>query len=104
MLVYCVFSLFCADKVPHFSRLGDVEVNAGQNATFQCVATGRSAKTDPFMMEVSVCVCLRHFNANTFLFLNESACSEKLFLGNYEAQKQVTLRKSLLQVYNALSF
>uniref|UniRef100_A0A8C2HZU8 Receptor-type tyrosine-protein phosphatase U n=1 Tax=Cyprinus carpio TaxID=7962 RepID=A0A8C2HZU8_CYPCA len=24
-------------KVPHFSRLGDVEVNAGQNATFQCV-------------------------------------------------------------------
>uniref|UniRef100_A0A4W5QUT3 Receptor-type tyrosine-protein phosphatase U n=2 Tax=Hucho hucho TaxID=62062 RepID=A0A4W5QUT3_9TELE len=26
-------------KVPHFSRLGDVEVNAGQNATFQCVAT-----------------------------------------------------------------
>uniref|UniRef100_A0A8C4FAP2 protein-tyrosine-phosphatase n=1 Tax=Dicentrarchus labrax TaxID=13489 RepID=A0A8C4FAP2_DICLA len=26
-------------KVPHFSRLGDVEVNAGQNASFQCVAT-----------------------------------------------------------------
>ncbi|XP_016095612.1 receptor-type tyrosine-protein phosphatase U-like [Sinocyclocheilus grahami] len=38
-------------KVPHFSRLGDVEVNAGQNATFQCVATGRSTKTDPFLME-----------------------------------------------------
>uniref|UniRef100_A0AAR2K503 protein-tyrosine-phosphatase n=1 Tax=Pygocentrus nattereri TaxID=42514 RepID=A0AAR2K503_PYGNA len=31
--------------------LGDVEVNAGQNATFQCVATGRAAKTDPFTME-----------------------------------------------------
>uniref|UniRef100_A0A8C1THE3 Receptor-type tyrosine-protein phosphatase U n=1 Tax=Cyprinus carpio TaxID=7962 RepID=A0A8C1THE3_CYPCA len=45
-------------KVPHFSRLGDVEVNAGQNATFQCVATGRSTKTDPFLMEVSVCVCV----------------------------------------------
>uniref|UniRef100_A0A3B4EAD5 protein-tyrosine-phosphatase n=1 Tax=Pygocentrus nattereri TaxID=42514 RepID=A0A3B4EAD5_PYGNA len=29
-------------KVPHFTRLGDVEVNAGQNATFQCVATGRA--------------------------------------------------------------
>uniref|UniRef100_A0A8C1QSY8 protein-tyrosine-phosphatase n=1 Tax=Cyprinus carpio TaxID=7962 RepID=A0A8C1QSY8_CYPCA len=28
-------------KAPHFSRLGDVEVNAGQNATFQCVAAGR---------------------------------------------------------------
>ncbi|XP_026096839.1 receptor-type tyrosine-protein phosphatase U isoform X2 [Carassius auratus] len=38
-------------KVPHFSRLGDVEVNAGQNATFQCVATGRSTKTDPFLVE-----------------------------------------------------
>uniref|UniRef100_A0AAR2LVX1 Protein tyrosine phosphatase receptor type Ua n=1 Tax=Pygocentrus nattereri TaxID=42514 RepID=A0AAR2LVX1_PYGNA len=38
-------------KVPHFTRLGDVEVNAGQNATFQCVATGRAAKTDPFTME-----------------------------------------------------
>uniref|UniRef100_A0A3B4E838 Receptor-type tyrosine-protein phosphatase U n=1 Tax=Pygocentrus nattereri TaxID=42514 RepID=A0A3B4E838_PYGNA len=30
-------------KVPHFTRLGDVEVNAGQNATFQCVATGRAS-------------------------------------------------------------
>ncbi|XP_055728865.1 receptor-type tyrosine-protein phosphatase kappa-like isoform X15 [Salvelinus fontinalis] len=29
------------DKSPHFLRLGDVEVNAGQNATFQCIATGR---------------------------------------------------------------
>uniref|UniRef100_A0A8C2I052 protein-tyrosine-phosphatase n=1 Tax=Cyprinus carpio TaxID=7962 RepID=A0A8C2I052_CYPCA len=27
-------------KVPHFSRLGDVEVNAGQNATFQCRRNG----------------------------------------------------------------
>uniref|UniRef100_A0A4W3ICB3 Receptor-type tyrosine-protein phosphatase kappa n=1 Tax=Callorhinchus milii TaxID=7868 RepID=A0A4W3ICB3_CALMI len=31
------------DKSPHFLRLGDVEVNAGQNATFQCIATGREA-------------------------------------------------------------
>lgn len=50
------------DKVPHFSRLGDVEVNAGQNATFQCVATGKTAETEPFLLEVrmrqkdSVCV------------------------------------------------
>uniref|UniRef100_A0A673LCH4 protein-tyrosine-phosphatase n=1 Tax=Sinocyclocheilus rhinocerous TaxID=307959 RepID=A0A673LCH4_9TELE len=49
-----LFFSLCTDKVPHFSRLGDVEVNAGQNATFQCVATGRSTKTDPFLMEVSV--------------------------------------------------
>uniref|UniRef100_A0A671W0D3 protein-tyrosine-phosphatase n=1 Tax=Sparus aurata TaxID=8175 RepID=A0A671W0D3_SPAAU len=27
-------------KVPHFSRLGDVEVNAGQNASFQCRRNG----------------------------------------------------------------
>ncbi|XP_047672606.1 receptor-type tyrosine-protein phosphatase U isoform X1 [Tachysurus fulvidraco] len=38
-------------KVPHFTRLGDVEVNAGQNATFQCVANGRASKMDPFTME-----------------------------------------------------
>eukprot|EP00064_Thunnus_orientalis_P001678 superscaffoldBa00000116_g1681 len=38
-------------KVPHFSRLGDVEVNAGQNASFQCVATGKVSETDPFLLE-----------------------------------------------------
>ncbi|KAK3525234.1 hypothetical protein QTP86_024949 [Hemibagrus guttatus] len=38
-------------KVPHFTRLGDVEVNAGQNTTFQCVANGRASKMDPFTME-----------------------------------------------------
>uniref|UniRef100_A0A8C9VRS6 protein-tyrosine-phosphatase n=1 Tax=Scleropages formosus TaxID=113540 RepID=A0A8C9VRS6_SCLFO len=27
-------------RAPHFSRLGDVEVNMGQNAIFQCVASG----------------------------------------------------------------
>uniref|UniRef100_A0A8C6P2T3 protein-tyrosine-phosphatase n=1 Tax=Nothobranchius furzeri TaxID=105023 RepID=A0A8C6P2T3_NOTFU len=36
-------------KVPHFSRLGDVEVNAGQNASFQCVATGKVSETEPFL-------------------------------------------------------
>uniref|UniRef100_M4AEC4 Receptor-type tyrosine-protein phosphatase U n=1 Tax=Xiphophorus maculatus TaxID=8083 RepID=M4AEC4_XIPMA len=38
-------------KVPHFSRLGDVEVNAGQNASFQCVATGKVSETEPFVLE-----------------------------------------------------
>lgn len=52
------------DKVPHFSRLGDVEVNAGQNATFQCVATGKTTETEPFLLEVMymsayVRTCLR---------------------------------------------
>uniref|UniRef100_A0A8C6KV15 Receptor-type tyrosine-protein phosphatase kappa n=1 Tax=Nothobranchius furzeri TaxID=105023 RepID=A0A8C6KV15_NOTFU len=34
------------DKSPHFLRLGDVEVNAGQNATFQCIATGRDTSNN----------------------------------------------------------
>ncbi|XP_058856181.1 receptor-type tyrosine-protein phosphatase U isoform X6 [Acipenser ruthenus] len=38
-------------KAPHFSRLGDVEVNAGQNATFQCVASGRASETERFLLE-----------------------------------------------------
>lgn len=40
------------DKVPHFSRLGDVEVNAGQNASFQCAATGKVSESEPFLLEV----------------------------------------------------
>lgn len=42
------------DKVPHFSRLGDVEVNAGQNASFQCIATGKVSEAEPFLLEVRV--------------------------------------------------
>lgn len=40
------------DKAPHFSRLGDEEINAGQNATFQCVAAGRSSEAEKFLLEV----------------------------------------------------
>uniref|UniRef100_A0A8C4NQ06 Receptor-type tyrosine-protein phosphatase U n=1 Tax=Dicentrarchus labrax TaxID=13489 RepID=A0A8C4NQ06_DICLA len=40
-------------KAPHFSRLGDEEVNAGQNATFQCVAAGRASEAERFLLEVS---------------------------------------------------
>ncbi|RVE62334.1 hypothetical protein OJAV_G00156120 [Oryzias javanicus] len=38
-------------KAPHFSRLGDEEINAGQNATFQCVAAGKASETEKFMLE-----------------------------------------------------
>uniref|UniRef100_A0A452U2C9 Receptor-type tyrosine-protein phosphatase U n=1 Tax=Ursus maritimus TaxID=29073 RepID=A0A452U2C9_URSMA len=41
----------CA-KAPHFSRLGDVEVNAGQNASFQCMAAGRAAEAERFLLQV----------------------------------------------------
>ncbi|KAK2518520.1 Ptpru [Columba guinea] len=39
-------------KAPHFSRLGDVEVNAGQNATFQCVAAGKATEAERFLMQL----------------------------------------------------
>lgn len=49
-----VFLLSSTDKVPHFSRLGDVEVNAGQNASFQCIATGKVSEAEPFLLEVRI--------------------------------------------------
>uniref|UniRef100_A0A5F8G4U2 Receptor-type tyrosine-protein phosphatase U n=1 Tax=Monodelphis domestica TaxID=13616 RepID=A0A5F8G4U2_MONDO len=45
-----LFSYPCA-KAPHFSRLGDVEVNAGQNATFQCMAAGRASEAEQFLLQ-----------------------------------------------------
>uniref|UniRef100_A0A8C1LFA0 protein-tyrosine-phosphatase n=1 Tax=Cyprinus carpio TaxID=7962 RepID=A0A8C1LFA0_CYPCA len=51
-------------KAPHFSRLGDVEVNAGQNATFQCVAAGRPNEAEKFLLEVSGSV--KHLGRNRF--------------------------------------
>uniref|UniRef100_A0A674MSJ3 protein-tyrosine-phosphatase n=1 Tax=Takifugu rubripes TaxID=31033 RepID=A0A674MSJ3_TAKRU len=39
------------DKSPHFLRLGDVEVNAGQNATFQCIATGRDTTSNKLWLQ-----------------------------------------------------
>lgn len=41
-----------SDKSPHFLRLGDVEVNAGQNATFQCIATGRDTSSNKLWLQV----------------------------------------------------
>lgn len=45
---------FPTAKAPHFSRLGDVEVNAGQNASFQCMAAGRAAEAERFFLQVRV--------------------------------------------------
>ncbi|EFB18995.1 hypothetical protein PANDA_011986 [Ailuropoda melanoleuca] len=42
------------DKSPHFLRLGDVEVNAGQNATFQCIATGRDAVHNKLWLQIAI--------------------------------------------------
>lgn len=52
-LTLCLCLSVSLDKAPHFSRLGDEEVNAGQNATFQCVAAGRASEAEKFLLEVS---------------------------------------------------
>lgn len=53
VLTMCLCLSVPLDKAPHFSRLGDEEVNAGQNATFQCVAAGRASEAEMFLLEVS---------------------------------------------------
>uniref|UniRef100_A0A672UUT8 protein-tyrosine-phosphatase n=1 Tax=Strigops habroptila TaxID=2489341 RepID=A0A672UUT8_STRHB len=57
-------------KAPHFSRLGDVEVNAGQNATFQCVAAGKAAEAERFLMQsgdVVPAASVKHISHRRFL-------------------------------------
>ncbi|XP_048681507.1 receptor-type tyrosine-protein phosphatase U isoform X2 [Caretta caretta] len=59
-------------KVPHFSRLGDVEVNAGQNATFQCVAAGKVLEAERFLMQrqngvVAPAASVKHISHRRFL-------------------------------------
>ncbi|NWZ84421.1 PTPRU phosphatase, partial [Poecile atricapillus] len=61
-----------AAKAPHFSRLGDVEVNAGQNATFQCVAAGKAAEAERFLMQrqsgqVVPAASVKHISHRRFL-------------------------------------
>ncbi|CAN0027623.1 unnamed protein product [Lampetra fluviatilis] len=41
------------NKAPHFLRLGSVEVNAGQNATFQCIATGKALTNELLWLQRS---------------------------------------------------
>uniref|UniRef100_A0A674AIF4 protein-tyrosine-phosphatase n=1 Tax=Salmo trutta TaxID=8032 RepID=A0A674AIF4_SALTR len=40
-------------KAPHFLRLQNVEVNVGQNATFQCTAGGKWSQHDQLWLQVS---------------------------------------------------
>lgn len=60
------------DKAPHFSRLGDEEVNAGQNATFSCVAAGRASEAEKFLLEVSALV--------VELVAEEPVCLTKMYM------------------------
>ncbi|XP_010006586.1 PREDICTED: receptor-type tyrosine-protein phosphatase U [Chaetura pelagica] len=66
------FSYFILPKAPHFSRLGDVEVNAGQNATFQCVAAGKAAEAERFLVqrlsgEMVPATSVKHISHRRFL-------------------------------------
>ncbi|XP_048116888.1 LOW QUALITY PROTEIN: receptor-type tyrosine-protein phosphatase U [Alosa alosa] len=59
-------------KAPHFSRLGDMEVNVGQNASFQCVASGRPSETETFLLErhngkVTTSTSVKHLNYRRFV-------------------------------------
>ncbi|TRZ01225.1 hypothetical protein DNTS_006051 [Danionella cerebrum] len=38
-------------KTPHFLRLQNVEVNVGQNATFQCIAGGKWSQNDKLWLQ-----------------------------------------------------
>uniref|UniRef100_A0A8C9VJ47 protein-tyrosine-phosphatase n=1 Tax=Scleropages formosus TaxID=113540 RepID=A0A8C9VJ47_SCLFO len=40
-------------KAPHFLRLQNVEVNVGQNATFQCIAGGKWSQHDKLWLQVN---------------------------------------------------
>lgn len=69
--IECVSRPF-AGKAPHFLRLQNVEVNVGQNATFQCTAGGKWSQHDQLWLQVSPSrslhyschpACPSHFNA-----------------------------------------
>lgn len=46
-----ILSLHVA-RTPHFLRIQNVEVNAGQFATFQCSAIGRTVAGDKLWLQV----------------------------------------------------
>lgn len=48
-----MFTVYVAGKAPHFLRLQNVEVNVGQNATFQCTAGGKWSQHDKLWLQVS---------------------------------------------------
>uniref|UniRef100_A0A673I9C5 Protein tyrosine phosphatase receptor type T n=1 Tax=Sinocyclocheilus rhinocerous TaxID=307959 RepID=A0A673I9C5_9TELE len=51
-------------KTPHFLRLQNVEVNVGQNATFQCIAGGKWSQHDKLWLQVSHAHNLTHMHSH----------------------------------------
>lgn len=50
----CLIAFYLIGKAPHFLRLQNVEVNVGQNATFQCTAGGKWSQHDKLWLQVSI--------------------------------------------------
>lgn len=48
----CTTLHLLSGKAPHFLRLQNVEVNVGQNATFQCIAGGKWSQHDKLWLQV----------------------------------------------------
>lgn len=58
-----MLTVYVAGKAPHFLRLQNVEVNVGQNATFQCTAGGKWSQHDKLWLQVSTALSVNmHVN------------------------------------------
>ncbi|NXL69400.1 PTPRT phosphatase, partial [Leptocoma aspasia] len=89
-------------KAPHFLRLQNVEVNVGQNATFQCIAGGKWSQHDKLWLQVKHCCSfLSQKFLGTFEFfclrnISLSSClTSKIELGN----EAISLRSDKCAVY-----
>ncbi|NXY05666.1 PTPRT phosphatase, partial [Pteruthius melanotis] len=76
-------------KAPHFLRLQNVEVNVGQNATFQCIAGGKWSQHDKLWLQYGTSVLSKGS-------ISLSLClTSKIELGN----EAISLRSGKCAVY-----
>ncbi|NXB74429.1 PTPRT phosphatase, partial [Donacobius atricapilla] len=81
-------------KAPHFLRLQNVEVNVGQNATFQCIAGGKWSQHDKLWLQVKQCPA--GFSLLSKGNISLSLClTSKIELGN----EAISLRSDKCAVY-----
>ncbi|XP_067867695.1 receptor-type tyrosine-protein phosphatase U isoform X3 [Heterodontus francisci] len=64
-------------KTPHFLRLGDVETNSGQSATFQCVAAGRTVEAQRLLLQ-------RQHRGFTILAAEQKRTSPRRILATFQ--------------------
>uniref|UniRef100_UPI00358FEC51 receptor-type tyrosine-protein phosphatase mu-like isoform X2 n=1 Tax=Myxine glutinosa TaxID=7769 RepID=UPI00358FEC51 len=80
------------NKSPHFLRLGNVEVNAGQNASFQCIATGRNIPGSKLTLQRS--------NGDIIPVTSTKIMSRRRFAASFGL---VSTRKADADVYRCLT-